>query len=148
MTQDDTTGVHIWLILMKAHQAMSQHAERSIEAAGICFSDFGAMEMLLHKGPLPINAIGEKLQLTSGALTAAVDRLEKKGLLERKFDANDRRVRMIHLTESGQVFIQEIFNQHKADMEKAVSGLDKKERIEVIRLLKKMGKEALKNLDS
>lgn len=37
----------------------------------------GVLEALLHKGPLPVNALGEKVLLTSGSITTAVDRLER-----------------------------------------------------------------------
>ena len=142
MTQENTTGVHVWLILMKAHQALQQHAERSIQATGLCFSDFASMEILLHKGPQPVNAISERLGLTSGALTAAVDRLEKKGLVERRFDTEDRRVRIIHLTDPGKKEIEAIFARHAKDMEGAFAGLTVTERENLIALLKKAGKGA------
>jgi len=142
MAQENPSGVHVWLILMKAHQAFQQHAERSIQATGLCFSDFGTMEILLHKGPQPINAIGERLGLTSGALTAAVDRLEKKGLVERCSVVQDRRVRIIHLTKRGKEEIEAIFAKHALDMEKAFAGLTVKEQETLVHLLKKAGKFA------
>lgn len=138
----DTTGVHLWLVLMKAHQAFQAHAERSIHATGLCFSDFAALEMLLHKGPQPVNAISERLGLTSGALTAAVDRLEKKGYVERHLDAEDRRVRIIHLTKPGKKEITAIFARHAEDMERAFGRLTVKEREKLIQLLKQAGKFA------
>jgi DNA-binding MarR family transcriptional regulator len=55
-------------------------------------SDFAVLEALLHKGPLPVNEIGKKVLLTSGSITVAVDRLETKGLVERRASGADRRV--------------------------------------------------------
>ena len=60
MSNRKTDGVHLWLVLMKAHQALHQHAMRSIAGTGLCFSDFAFLEMLLHKGPLPVNTLGAK----------------------------------------------------------------------------------------
>lgn len=148
MTQQDTSGVHLWLILMKAHQALQHHAERSIQSTGLCFSDFAAMEVLLHKGPMPINTIGDKVQLTSGSLTAAVDRLEKKGYVERHAEPGDRRIRMIHLTRNGKEVIQGIFKQHSDDLENVSAGLSVQERQSLIDLLKKLGKYAESHLAS
>jgi DNA-binding MarR family transcriptional regulator len=90
--------------------------------------------------------MGERLDLTSGALTAAVDRLEKKTLVERRFDATDRRVRQVHLTSQGQKAIEPIFKQHAQDMENAFAGLTAKERESLIHLLKKAGKFASEQL--
>ncbi len=141
MATENTSGVHVWLILMKAHQTFLKQAQRSIQGTGLCFSDFTALEILLHKGPIPIITIGEKLQLTSGSLTAAIDRLEKRGLLERSFDPTDRRVRIITLTSAGERLIKDLFKQHSLDMENAMSGLSQNERKQLIQLLKKAGKQ-------
>jgi len=64
----------------------------------MCGSDFAVLEALLHKGPLPVNEIGKKVLLTSGSITVAVDRLETKGLVERRAHGTDRQARMVHLT--------------------------------------------------
>ena len=146
MTTDDTSGVHVWLIMMKAYQSVQRHAERSIQNTGLCFSDFIALEILLHKCPIPISTIGEKLLLTSGSLTATMDRLEKKGFVERQFDPSDRRVRIINLTPSGKNLIEMLFAQHCQDMENALQDLSVTERQQLMQLLKKTGKAAKSRL--
>ena len=113
---------------------------RASTATGLGGSDFAALEALLHKGPLPVNAIAEKVFLTSGSMTVAVDRLESKGLVQRKADASDRRTRVVHLTPKGEALIATAFRDHAAALERAVEGLSQAERAEVIRLLKKLGK--------
>src|SRR5215471_11376187 len=95
------TGVHVWLVLWKAAQAVEAYAKSSIAGLDLCGSDFAVLEALLHKGALPINEIGKKVLLTSGSITVAVDRLEAKGLLERRASAEDRRARIVHLTRGG-----------------------------------------------
>jgi MarR family 2-MHQ and catechol resistance regulon transcriptional repressor len=139
---EEATGVHVWLVLWKAYRVLQQHASASIEATGLGISEFAALEALLHKGPLPVNAIAEKVFLTSGSMTAAVDRLESKGLVERKADASDRRTRVVHLTPKGKALIATAFMDHAAALERAVEGLSEAERGTVIQLLKKLGKGA------
>src|SRR5260370_29538997 len=100
--REEGNGVHVWLVLWKAYRALQQQASASIETTGLGASDFAALEALLHKGPLPVNAIAEKVFLTSGSMTAAVDRLESKGLGQRKAEASERRARGGHPTPRGQ----------------------------------------------
>ena len=133
------SGVHLWLILWKAYDAVREHAERHIQSLGLCLSDFGVLEALLHKGPLPVNTIGGLIRLTSGSITAAVDRLESKGLVERRNDPGDRRARVVHLTAAGRKLISSAFEDHEAAMERATSGLTASERSEAAALLKKLG---------
>lgn len=135
-------SAHLWLVMLKAHQAIRDLDLKSIESSGLCFSDFATLEVLLHKGPLPVNLIGEKVQLTSGSITTAIDRLEKKGLVERQLSSTDRRVRLVHLTPSGSQLIETFFERHLLALEKATSGLNQDEKTMLVSLLKKLGKQA------
>jgi MarR family 2-MHQ and catechol resistance regulon transcriptional repressor len=80
--------------------------------------------------------------LTSGSMTAALDRLERRGLIERMGDESDRRIRMIRLTKAGTALIREAFEDHKQVMEQAVDGIEKKDRLVAIDLLRQLGLHA------
>jgi DNA-binding MarR family transcriptional regulator len=95
------TGSYIRLILWKAAKAVETVDKASIAQTGHVLSDFTIMEALLHKGPMPINKIGEKVLLTSGSMTAAVNRMESKELVERIQDPSDGRRFYVHLTKKG-----------------------------------------------
>jgi len=138
----DASGVHLWLILWKAFRAMEAQAGRSIAGLGLCQSDFGVMEALLHKGPLPVRTLGEKVLLTSGSMTAAIDRLERRGWVVRRDDPEDRRSRIVRLTPEGRKTIQGLFRSHQRDMERAAAALTASERGQLIALLKKLGTSA------
>jgi MarR family 2-MHQ and catechol resistance regulon transcriptional repressor len=131
-------GVHLWLLLWKATRAQEAHARRSVEALGLCLSDFGVLEALLHKGPLPVNVLGKKILISSGSVTTAVDRLERGGLVERANAAADRRARIVHLTQKGSVLIRRLFAEHARDMERAFSPLDAGERDALASILHKL----------
>jgi MarR family 2-MHQ and catechol resistance regulon transcriptional repressor len=138
----DTSGVHVWLVLMKAYHALAARAEESLNLSetGLGDSDFRVLEALLSKGPLPVNTIGPKVWLTPGSISVAVDRLEKKKLVKRR-TTDDRRVRLVELTAKGRELVAKTFERHAAAMEKATS-LSKEERVRLLELLKKWGKGA------
>lgn len=138
----DTSGTHVWLVLMKAHRALARHAESSLGKADVGLSEFATLELLLHKGPQPVNAIGRTIHLTSGSITSAVDRLEKRGLVARGSDPGDRRARIVRLTPEGEALITDVFARHKAAMDHAAEGLSKAERLALVDLLKKLGLSA------
>jgi MarR family 2-MHQ and catechol resistance regulon transcriptional repressor len=129
------------LVLGKAFHALRAHAEQSLNLsrAGLGDSDFRVLEVLLHKGPLPVNTIGPKVWLTPGSISVAVDRLEKKGLVKRKY-TDDRRVRLVELTAKGRALVTKTFRKHASAMEEAAGVLSKEERLILVRLLKKLGK--------
>ncbi|MEO7776263.1 MAG: MarR family transcriptional regulator [Fibrobacteria bacterium] len=136
------TGTHVWLVLMKAHRSVQRHAAASIASLDLGLSDFVVLEMLLHKGAMKVNDIGRKVELTSGSITTAVDRLQDRGLVSREVNSEDSRSRIVQLTAKGRTLIRAAFKAHAARMEKAAGGLNMKERAELIALLKKLGLDA------
>ena len=138
----DSSGIHLWLVLMKAHRTLERHARCSIEPLGLGSSDFAILELLLHRGQQPVNAIGRRVDLTSGAITSAVDRLEAQGLVVRTLDPEDRRTRLVLLTPKGTALIRKVFGVHKRAMEGATSSLTAAERETLIGLVKKLGRAA------
>ena len=142
----DSSGTHVWLILMKAYRTFERQARRSIEPLGLGSSDFAILELLLHRGRQPVNAIGQRVELTSGAITSAVDRLEAQGLVVRTPDPKDRRTRFVSLTPKGTARIREVFGAHKQTMEGVTSSLTKAERETLINLIKTLGRSAERQL--
>ena len=142
----DIPGIRVWLILMKAHRALQRHALLSMDRRVMKHSDFVVLEALLHKGPQMVNELGRRTELTSGSITTAVDRLEKRGLVRRASHASDRRARMIHLTREGRERVARVFARHEAAMERATAALDPEARAALIELLKKLGLAAQRQL--
>jgi MarR family transcriptional regulator, 2-MHQ and catechol-resistance regulon repressor len=138
----EAAGVHLWLVFMKAFQALLPHAAESIKRTELGDSDFRVLEALLHKGPLPVNTIGPKVWLTPGSISVAVDRLVRKGLVSRNDHPGDRRVRRVELTAKGRALITRGFGEHAAAMEDVTAVLSKNERLTLLRILKKLGKHA------
>jgi MarR family 2-MHQ and catechol resistance regulon transcriptional repressor len=140
--QPDFSAVHLWLLLSKATRAVEAHATRSIAQFGMGPTDFGVLEALLHKGPLTVKKVGEKVLLTSGSMTAAVDRLAARGLVVRQDDARDRRARIIELTQEGRELIERAFACHRDAMEQALKGFTEGERMMLLPLLRGLGRTA------
>src|SRR2546423_6140249 len=110
--KQDSSGVHVWLVFMKAFQALFPHAAESIKRTELGDSDFRVLEVLLHKGPLPVNTIGPKVWLTPGSISVAVDRLVEKGLVSRKDHPDDRRVRRVEFTAKARAWLTLAFRAH------------------------------------
>jgi MarR family transcriptional regulator, 2-MHQ and catechol-resistance regulon repressor len=137
--QDNVSAPRLWLVLARAYGSMVNYIEGSITAQGLGLSDFMVLEVLLHKGPLTISAIGEKVLLASASMTSAIDRLEKRGLVQRRSCNSDRRIRLVELTDCGKAFIEEIYARHQKDLEMVAAGLCNEERKTLYEGLKKIG---------
>ena len=141
------TAPRLWLVMMRSQRALARLAEESITNAGLCLTDFAALEALLHKGPLTISEIQQKVLLASGSMTAAVDRLEKLGLVVRKSSPTDRRARVVHLTAEGKRLAVSCFERHAKDLEALMSALSQQEKEQLYESLKKLGLLAAEKLN-
>jgi MarR family transcriptional regulator, 2-MHQ and catechol-resistance regulon repressor len=140
--EENVTAPRLWLVLARAYHSIGEYIEGSITAQGLILSDFMVLEVLLHKGPLTISVIGEKVLLASASMTTAIDRLEKRGLVQRRSCNSDRRIRLVELTGEGRGFIEEIYARHEKDLERIAEGLSEAERRTMYEGLKKMGRAA------
>jgi MarR family transcriptional regulator, 2-MHQ and catechol-resistance regulon repressor len=134
--------VHCWLVLGKAFRAAAKYLYSGLEQTGIDDTDFRILEVLLNKGPLPVNTIGPKVNLTPGSISVAVDRLLDRGLVRRVESHEDRRVRVVSLTPKGKRLIAPIFRKHAAEIRKVFADANPKELQALETTLKKIGKRA------
>jgi len=141
-TTQTETSLELFVVLSRAYNWVNAHAIRDIRCHGLNPTEFGILELLYHKGPLPLQQIGEKVLISSGNITYAVDKLEQKQLLERKPSPHDRRVIFAALTPQGHELLAALFPQHAQAIRAAVSGLTLEEQIQAIQLLKKLGMAA------
>lgn len=147
MKGEKLSAPHLWTVMTRSHHAVQRLAEGSIARTDLCLTDFAALEALLHKGPLTITELQDKVLLASGSMTAAVDRLEKRGLLVRKASPSDRRARVLELTRDGKRLAELQFERHARDLESLMSVLSPKEKAALYSSLKKLGLRAAKMLE-
>lgn len=135
-------SLKLFTVLHRATAAVQRPAWQHVQQANLGPSDFAVLEVLLHKGSLPISTIGSKILLTNGSMTTAVDRLESKGLVERICHDSDRRTKIVSLTSKGRALIEPIFVAHSAVIEAVTDGLTYDEKLQFVELAKKLGKFA------
>lgn len=92
-----------------------------------------ALRKLLD-GPLPMGSVAEVLSCDASTLTGIADRLEERGLVERRLDPSDRRVKLLALTESGRALVASIDGPFAPEIP-GLAALTHDERAELTRLL-------------
>jgi len=126
--------------LMRATNTVTEKMHRHLLDYKLSISQFGVIEALYHLGPLCQKDIGDKILKTSGNITLVIDNLEKRKLVKREKDPDDRRRMIVRLSESGYVLIEKIFPDHSKTAKKIFSVLEPEERDSLSLLLKKLGK--------
>lgn len=137
---DVSKSLKVFIALSRVHRSVMDTANKSIQSNGLNPTEFAVLELLYHKGTQPLQQIGERILIASGSITYVVDKLEKKGLVERKPSQNDRRVIYAHLTERGIQLISSIFPNHEKVIHDSLHMLSNDEKDQLLALLKKIGK--------
>src|ERR1700722_16729258 len=135
-------AIHTWLLMLKASQSIDHYLLPPVIKAGLGGSDVRVLDVLLHKGPMPVNAIGPKVNLNPGSVRVAVDRLYKQGFVSRVESEDDRSVRIVSLTEKGREMFVPLFRQQTALVQQAFQDVSPKEQKQVEDVLKRIGKRA------
>jgi MarR family 2-MHQ and catechol resistance regulon transcriptional repressor len=135
-------ALDLWVALARCAASVGRVSARDIQRYGLTQAQFAVLEVLHHKGPMPLCSIGEKLLVTSGNVTFVADQLEKAGWLRRQRSTADRRVTIARLTPRGEALMERCFPQHAVCIEEAARVLPPKEQAALARLLKKWGKAA------
>ena len=135
-------SLKLFIVLSKAYRSLMDRAVKDIKQYGLTASEFSVLEVLYHKGYVPLQQIGEKVLITSGSITYNVDKLEKRGLLRRVPSEDDRRVIYAELTDEGTALFDDIFPKHATFIDTMMPGFPQEEKLALIEQLKKLGKLA------
>jgi MarR family 2-MHQ and catechol resistance regulon transcriptional repressor len=140
-------ALRLFVVLARCYNAVTEHTRRDIARHGLKPSEFGVLELLYHKGPVPLGEVAKRILLTTGSVTHLIDQLEKQGLVRRVACPTDRRVFYADLTQKGRELIGNIFPAHAETIHQAVAGLSSQEQETALELLKKLGLSAQAALD-
>lgn len=139
---EESLALKLWVVLSRAHAAVEAHVKADIARHGLTATEFGALEALYHKGPMLVGEVKKKILASSGGITYVIDRLEEKGLAERRDCPEDRRASYAALTPAGEELLRSIFPEHARCVEKATAGLGPEEKAAAIELLRTLGRAA------
>ena len=138
-TKTEVLALNSFIKLMRAAESVSGRVHQHLTKVGLTVSQFGALEALYHLGSMSQADIGKKILKTSGNITMVIDHLEKRGLVKRIRNQEDRRFFTIHLTEEGNRLIHDFFPSHAALIAKEMSVLNASEQKDLARLCRKLG---------
>lgn len=105
-------ALNVFIKLIRASESVMSRLARHLSEADLTQSQFGTLEALLHLGPMCQAELGRKQLRSSGNITMVVDNLQKRGLVRRKREGDDRRYVTVHLTPKGRKLIADVFPRH------------------------------------
>lgn len=143
MAQNGTPGrdaaLELWVVLARAADAVGRHARADVARHGLAAPEFGVLEVLYHKGPLPVCEAQRRILLQSGSTAYVVDKLVRKKLVRRTPNPKDKRGTLLVLTSRGRGLMTRIFPAHAKTIRRAMRGLSRGEIERATALVRKLG---------
>lgn len=140
-TKDEVRALNTYIKLVRATDSVSSRIHRHLDASNLTITQFGVLEALLHLGPLYQRDLAFKLLKSGGNITLVIDNLEKRELVKRDRETQDRRCIKVSLTQKGQQLISQIFPYHVAAVMDEISILTPAEQEELARLCRRLGRQ-------
>lgn len=138
-TIEEINSLNVYVKLLRAADSVRNRMNLLILKTGLTESQFNILDALFHIGSLSQGELGKKLLKSGGNITMVVDNLEKRKLVKRERNKNDRRFFTVHLTKSGSNLIQKLFPQVLSALVDETNVLTEDEQIEFQRMCKLLG---------
>jgi MarR family 2-MHQ and catechol resistance regulon transcriptional repressor len=139
---DRAATLQLIIALGRALQALERAVRPHLAGRGLSMTEFAVLEVLYHKGALPLGEIRDRILLTGASTTYVAKKLEERGLMRRRTCAEDQRVVFGELTAKGRALIDDVFPAHVERLQHAMAGLSASQKREAGRLLRLLGRHA------
>ncbi len=136
----EVRALNAFIALQRAAESVEAATQGEIERAELTQSQFGVLEVLLHLGPMCAKDLAGKLLRSKGNLTLVVENLEKRGLIKRTRNDDDKRIQTVTLTTKGKRLIMAIFPDHVKGITTAMKALTDSEQETLRRIASKLGR--------
>ena len=127
-TQSEKLALTTFTKLIRGAETLNNVVHQHLAESGLTVSQFGVLEAIYHIGPMCQRDIGVKILKSTGNITQVIDNLEKRELVERRRNEEDRRYYTIHLTPAGNQCIAAVFPRHARIITEALAILDPEEQ--------------------
>jgi len=143
MTEGDRPAtLQLIIALGRAVQALERSVRPHLAQFGLGLTEFAVLEVLYHKGALPLGEIRDRILVTGASTTYVVRKLEDRGLMRRRPCAEDQRIVFGELTAKGRALIDEVFPAHVDRLQQAMAGLSVSQKRDATRLLRALSLHA------
>jgi MarR family transcriptional regulator, 2-MHQ and catechol-resistance regulon repressor len=139
---EEVRALDAYVKLSRASGTLDARLATNLARLGLTNGQLGVMEALMHLGPLSQGDLGRKLLRSGGNVTTVIDNLERRRLVVRRRNPEDRRVVTVELTKAGLQLISKVFPVHVQAVVQAMTTLMRDEQEELGRLCRKLGRGA------
>ncbi len=130
----------VWRALLLMSKKMPQFFDKALGTVDLRFTEYKLLQKLFEAGPTPMAKLSDEMYVTKAGVTAITDEMEKKGLVKRVRDAEDRRIVNVEMTPPGKKLYGLARQKHLAFVKRFVANLEPEEIRTLLRIYDKLNK--------
>ena len=127
LPENDRIVLSTYIKLVRAAESVTSRSHQHLKKVKLSFGQFAVIEALYNLGPMCQKDLAAKILKTPRNITMIVDNLEKRKLVKRKKNKEDRRYWDIHLTDAGEQLFLDVFPTHTENLHKEMHMLTQEE---------------------
>jgi MarR family 2-MHQ and catechol resistance regulon transcriptional repressor len=139
---DRAATLRLLIALARAGKAIEKGVRPHLASHGLAMTEFAVLEVLYHKGPLPLGEIRDRILVTGASTTYVVKKLEQRGLMRRRGSGEDKRVVFGEITPAGRKLIGDVLPVHLEQLRQIMAGLSPQEKRTATHLMRKLSQHA------
>ena len=143
---DRAATLQLVIAIARSYQAIEQGVKPQLAEQGLGMTEFAVLEVLYHKGALPLGEIRDRILVTGASTTYVVKKLETRGLMRRRTSAEDQRVVFGELTPKGRALLDAVFPAHVVRLRQIMACLSVAEKRAAARLLRRLSQHARRTI--
>ncbi|MDR1976580.1 MAG: MarR family transcriptional regulator [Campylobacteraceae bacterium] len=141
-----TKAMQAWILLVRTFGKIRAYELSFINKNALTMNQFEVLELLYHRGALPVSTITKLIKSTPGNVTVVIKNLQRDAFVSIKADISDKRARVVDITDSGKSVISSMFDEHSQNLKSCFEALDDDELDKLFTLLRKVYKTKLKEI--
>mgnify|MGYP001252810985 CR=1 FL=1 len=127
-------------ILFRAVDSITELIKNDMKKHELNVTEFGTLEVLYHKGTLPVQKIIDKVLIANSSMSYVLTKLAEKELITKEYCPTDKRSYHVSITEKGKKLMDKIYPIHLQTLRGKLDILTENEEQLLQELLKKVGK--------
>jgi DNA-binding MarR family transcriptional regulator len=132
------TSLQAWLALIRVYDQMHRHASEHLECYDLTPAQYDVLAQLQGAPGISQQELAERLMVTKGNICTLIDRMEKRNLVERRHDTEDRRINLLYLTGDGERIAAKAIPEYGRFVREHLSPLSEEKQRELMTLLKNL----------
>jgi MarR family 2-MHQ and catechol resistance regulon transcriptional repressor len=139
-------SMQTWIQLIRVFQKIRTYELFYINQNNLTMNQFEILEVLYHRGNMPVSTITKLISSTPGNVTVVIKNLQRDKFVEINSNKNDKRERIVSITTIGQEKIGAMFERHSQNLKSCFEALSDCEIDALFAHLRKIHKTKLKDI--